>query len=330
MNISGPSSFRFSGHESFPCRYAWLPKACQAILQSSNADVLDEAESGILFDEERAMVALGIGKNMVRSLRFWVEVMGVASPTRERTHRLTPFGRAVFGPDGYDPYLEDRRTLWLLHWNTSTYSTDEPVFAWYHLLNHWPYPELSRAEVVAAFRRESGRIGGRHTEVTLGQHFDVFLHTYVPTRGSLRTEDSLDGPLVELKLLEHVGDRRAGGTGRREPVYAFRREPKSEITPELFEHCIHDYWMTRHPQESTLTYRDIALNPCSVGQVFKLPEEEVRARLEEYVLDDSRPFRYQSSAVQGLLNRNPSNLPGEFLHSVYHGRPSHSRTEHAA
>lgn len=29
--------FRFSGHETFPCRYAWLPKAFDAISKDHNA-----------------------------------------------------------------------------------------------------------------------------------------------------------------------------------------------------------------------------------------------------------------------------------------------------
>ncbi len=51
---------RFSGHESFVCRYAWLPKAFRAIVQDPAA----------FRDEEQAMVSLGVGKNMVRSIRF--------------------------------------------------------------------------------------------------------------------------------------------------------------------------------------------------------------------------------------------------------------------
>jgi hypothetical protein len=72
---------RFSGHESFACRYAWLPKAYRELATDPDA----------LADEDRAMVRLGVGKNMVRSIRFWVEVMGVAEPTSGRSFDLTQF-----------------------------------------------------------------------------------------------------------------------------------------------------------------------------------------------------------------------------------------------
>lgn len=297
---------KFSGHESFACRYAWLPKAYRAI----------STDPTIFAQEESAMVVLGVGKNMVRSIRFWVEVSGVATPVGGRSLELTPFAHAVFGNGGFDPYLEDRRTLWLLHWRIATFA-DDPVFAWRYMLNHWPHGEFTRSEAVAAFLRESERLGHRHSEVTLGQHFDVFLHSYAHTRGSAAGEDSLDGPLVELDLIQHVGDRKVGEAGRREPVYGFRREPKPDLSPALFAYCVCDYWNQWHPGEATLTYRDVAVAECSVGQVFKLPEEDVRARLEAFATSAATPFRYQPSAVQGLLHRTSPADDASLLAGVY-------------
>ena len=183
------------------------------------------------------MVRLGVGKNMVRSIRFWVEIMGVADVRRDRSLVPTPFGNAVFSDHGFDPFLEDIRTLWILHWNVAARPGDA-LFAWYHLLYMWPYVELTRTEALAAFIRESRRRNRSHSEVTLGQHLDVFIHTYIPRGGNGRpTEESLDCPLAELELLQVVGERRVDGSGRRETVYAFRREAKPDITNALFEYC---------------------------------------------------------------------------------------------
>ncbi|MGR6913611.1 DUF4007 family protein [[Actinomadura] parvosata] len=297
---------KFSGHESFACRYAWLPKAYRELAGDPDA----------FADEDRAMVQLGVGKNMVRSIRFWVEVMGVAVPTAGRSFELTPFGRAVLAEDGFDPYLEDARTLWLLHWNISTYK--DPLFAWQFLLFSWPFGELTRSEALTALRREAKRLNAIHSDVTLGIHLDVFLHTYIaPRTTKVTAEQSLDSPLAELELLHQVGERRADGSGRREPSYAFRRESKPEVTKAVFEYCLDDYWRRYKKSDATITFRDAAMAPFSVGQVFKLPEDDVRSRLDAYVLTDSAaPFRYQPSAVQGLIFRRD---PGahDFLAAVY-------------
>jgi Protein of unknown function (DUF4007) len=297
---------RFSGHETFACRYAWLPKAYRELV----------ADPNVFADEDRAMVRLGVGKNMVRSIRFWVEVTGVAEPTAGRSFELTPFGRAVFAEDGFDPYLEDARTLWLLHWNVAT--NKDPLFAWQFLLFSWPFGELTRSEALAALSREARRLSATHSDVTLGIHLDVFLHTYVAARAAKgAAEQALDCPLAELELLHQVGERRTDGSGRREPSYAFRREPKPEITKALFEYCLDDYWRRYKKGDATIIFRDVAMARCSVGQVLKLPEDDVRSRLDAYAMTDSAaPFRYQPSAVQGLIFRREYDTR-DFLAPVY-------------
>jgi hypothetical protein len=103
---------------------------------------------------------------------------------------------------------------------------------------HWPYPELTRSEALAAFTRESMKLGYAHSAITLSQHLDAFLHTYYPARSaSVGVEDSLDGPLVELALLQPIGERK-GENGRWETVFALRREAKPDITPALFDYCL--------------------------------------------------------------------------------------------
>ena len=122
---SGTQHYRFGGHQSFALRTAWLPKAAQAIQDGED----------VFGDPLRGVVRLGLGKNMVEALRAWVEAYGVAKRDKG-VWRLAPIGQAVFGSGGYDRYLEDDQTLWLLHWNISTLR-ESPFFAWELLINRW-------------------------------------------------------------------------------------------------------------------------------------------------------------------------------------------------
>lgn len=287
--------FRFSGHETFPCRYAWLPKAYNAVEQDPDA----------FADDEKAMVRLGVGKNMVRAIRFWMQATSVARPRRPNGYEVTPFGQALLGRRGFDPFLEDVRTLWLIHWQLSSH-VEEPLFAWDYLLNRWLEPEISRSAALRAFAREAKKQERTLSEVTLEQHFDTFLHSYVPTasrKGEIQ-EDNLDCPLVELEFLQAIGERKLDGSGRRETIYAFCRDEKPEITPELFAHCLDDFWRERHPDEKTLSFREIAFGHGSPGQIFKLPEWEVRQRLEAIGSQSSGPFQYKESAALQQLTRD--------------------------
>lgn len=306
--------FRFSGHETFPCRYTWLPKAFAEIQSSPTA----------LRDDETAMIALGIGKNMVRSLRFWVQASGVAIGRRNGEFETTDFGAALLGDRGADPFLEDQRTLWLLHWQIATQSA-KPLFAWELLFNRWVQSEFSRTTAVEAFRKEVAARKKTLSDVTLEQHFDVFLHSYVPTSGRKGEvlEDNLDCPLVELELIRKVGERAVELDGHREVVYGFHLEDKRSITTELFLYCLGDFWQKRRAQDRTLTLRDVTFAPGSPGRVFKLPEPAVRDRLERIELDSGGSFAYRESASVSQVSRV---VPGRWpvLGSVFGREESHA------
>src|SRR3972149_1998131 len=101
---------RFAGHETFTLRYGWLKKAVDAV-----------NEDPLTFTRDDALVRLGVGKNMVRSIRHWGLATGILEEdsqanNRGRSIRPSPLGKLLFSRRGLDPYLEDPATLWLLHW----------------------------------------------------------------------------------------------------------------------------------------------------------------------------------------------------------------------
>jgi hypothetical protein len=300
---------RSSGHGAFPCRHAWLPRAYRALALKDDA----------LADDEEAMVALGLGKNMIIALRFWIDVMRIAEPSDGRHFVLTPFARAVLEPEhGFDPYLEDIRTLWLLHWNLASH-VKAPVLAWHFLLFRWQLPEICRSEVVTAILAENPRRRRELSPITVEQHIDIFLHTYVAStrRTAAALEDGLDCPLVDLDFVQELSERRVGAAGRPEMTYAFRRERKPEISDALFAYCLDDFWNARHKDEKTLTFREVAIAEGSLGQVFKLPEDDLRERLERAAGVTGGAFTYQASAAQPLVVRGPERARQGLLGAVY-------------
>src|SRR5271156_3198386 len=96
----------FSGHETFPFRYPWLKKGFDAVREHGNAFLRDDA-----------ITTLGVGKNMVRSIRHWCLAAGVLEEDRSAgILRMTSLGKLLFADRGLDPFLEDPATLWILHW----------------------------------------------------------------------------------------------------------------------------------------------------------------------------------------------------------------------
>ncbi len=304
------TEYRISGHESFPCRYTWLPKAVRGL----------GADSKLFSDEERAMVDLGVGKNMVRSIRFWSLATGMTvAESKGSGAALTNLATALLGKRGLDPYLEDRRTLWLLHWNLAS-NVQNPLLAWDYLLNRWQEPEFTQGSALRALEKVSCSQSNRVSKVTLEQHFDAFLHTYVPTRGRKGDvqEDNLDCPLVELQLIVKAGDREIdSSSGKREPIYVFRREEKPDITPELFVYCLDEFWRNRHENEKTLPFREIAHGHGSPGQVFKLSEDDVRTRIESLDSVSDGLFSYSESASLQQIRKTGDAKPQVLLKGIY-------------
>jgi hypothetical protein len=302
------TNYRFSGHETFPCRYTWLPKAVRNL----------RGNPALFADEDTAMVRLGVGKNMVRAIRFWADASEVTMPPLKEGVFVSDLGEALFGPTGHDQFLEDIKTLWLIHWKLST-SVSEPLFAWHYLLNSWHRPDFTRSEALAAFNQEAQSFGKKLSVVTLDHHFTTFLHTYVPTRSRKGEvlEDNLDCPLVELELLQDVGERPTAESNRHETIYAFRLEEKPEISPALFAYCLEDFWNKRYVQEKTLSFRDIAVAEGSPGQIFKLPEHAIRERLETIEKDTAGHLVYQESAAFQQVLRAERCSPRQLLKRVY-------------
>ena len=312
--------FRFSGHETFVCRYAWLPKAAQALL--GDYSILISSR------EDDAMVELGVGKNMVRSIRFWAEAADVILPV-EGGHQLTDFGRdLLIGTEStppLDPFLEDVQTLWLLHWKLSTNSR-ALIFAWDFLMNEFQGPELYASTAIRAFQKALPVASQKEiSQGSLEQLYEVFLHSYVPRRarkGEVR-EEELDCPLIELDLLRHTGFTTASlHSSRPEPKFAFRREEKLEIGSALFAYCLNEFWRTRfwssYTHELTIPLHTISNGRGSPGQVFKIPEADIRKRL--HALDETTEgtFRFEESAAIPILVRR-SDAHDLALSSVYAG-----------
>lgn len=283
--------FSFSGHETFPLRVAWLPKAVAAVSQGK--DPFSNPREG--------MRILGLGKNMVMALQCWSEFFGVISRLDHRW-QVTEFGQIIFGADGLDPFLEDQRTLWLLHWRASTTSS-RPFFAWHWLVNLCHEPEFAQSEALRAFETESESQARPLSLTTLRQHLDVFIRTYVASEaiaGRL-PEDMLDSPLAGLGFIKKFGERR--GERGRNPVFAVDVRKKNTIPNDLFRFCLHDWWNRFVGNDQTVLFSNVAFGRCSPGRVFRMPEAEIRDRL--VMLSQNRPeeFAVSEGANQRILQR---------------------------
>lgn len=287
----------FSGHETFPFRYTWLKKAVDHVAQDPE-----------VFAREDAMVLLGVGKNMVHSIRHWALVTGMLEECKEisnnrgRSLRVTRLGATLLGDDGLDPYLEDPGTLWLLHWQVA--NAPEDATTWFWVFNQLNRFEFTREELAAELMRLIAQHGwSRVSENSVRRDVDTFVRTYSTPRITKRTviEDTLDCPLVDLGLLGLSSDNE---------TLVVRRQDHSSLSEEIFIYGLVEFLRKREHSASSVSLEELLFAPGSPGRVFSLNEGGVLRRLERAHVHTRGRLSYDETAglKQVLIHDLPESL----------------------
>ena len=294
--------YRFSGHQTFPFRYAWLPKAVRRL----------EVDGQLFFCDE-AMVTLGVGKNMVSSIRHWVEALKLAAlDGRKKTGGPSILGNKLFGKNGWDPYLEDAGTPWLLHWQLV--HAPENAATWHLAFTKWNRDVFTRAELLNWLVGVAQNLGDKKTSRnSLRRDVDVFIRTYVPSRPDKRRslEESFDCPLVELGLIRELEDG----------YYQFVRGPKPTLPVEIFAFALMKFWREQAEAQETISFESLLYGPGSPGAAFKLTEGALARYLEG--LPGWTDLHYDETAGLRLLIRTSGKRllePIECLENYYESR----------
>ena len=75
----------FGGHDTFVLRTTWLSKGCRMLEKAG--------DEGVNFEDVRTFDYLGIGKNMSKSLAFWLRCTGLCKQISNRNHlKLSAIG----------------------------------------------------------------------------------------------------------------------------------------------------------------------------------------------------------------------------------------------
>jgi hypothetical protein len=296
------NKFRISGHETFALRYAWLPKAVKNVDEYPN----------LFQNEDIAMETLGVGKNMVRAIKFWGECFGVINQGSDsRDYRVTPLGKSLLGVGGYDPYLENPATLWLLHWQLCHFSPS--LLAWDFLFNHWPYQELKTDRLVSEIKRYPSYGVEATSDNTIESHVDVFLHTYAQRREqkNMSREETLDSPLTELGLI-----RRYSGDDRTRDTFTFPLEARPELPIKLFCWAVLQF-IERKGEGSISSFQEFVTGNNSPGRIFRLTEQSVRERMIQIEGFSKGVLKSEETASTHVIIRKSNKSAADFLKDVF-------------
>lgn len=262
------------------------------------------------------MVELGVGKNMVNSIRHWCSATGLVDAEKQDLQRRqyfpTKLAEILVLEGGFDPYFEDLATLWLIHWNLA--SNSEECTTWYWLFNQWHGVEFTKEQVFGELQKwlERNRLKPA-SEKTLSRDIDVCIRTYVHSRQGKNaiSEDTLDCPLNELNIITELEDGK---------TYQFRRGEQPTLPLEVFLFALADYWRKNEGKTNSVNLEKVIYAAGSPGQIFKLDEETVVRRLEEVTELSHGIFRYDETAGIKQVYRKKEAEPFQWLVQYYKGQ----------
>ena len=161
---------KFRAHDTFFIRKGWLSKGMRCV--ANKPDVF-------VSRDENPMDVLGIGANMVKALRYWLQAVGLTkeSDKGKRVQSFTELGKLVYEND---TYIEEMGTLYLLQYQLA--SKAEEATAWYFFFNEFSMQEFSREDFVEALQKyikmndEDSAVAIR----SLNDDFQCIINTYLP------------------------------------------------------------------------------------------------------------------------------------------------------
>ena len=292
----------FSGHQTFPFRYTWLKKGVDAV-----------ADNPTIFSLEDASVTLGVGKNMVSSIRHWCNVARLIKTDSLQRGRLVPteLGKAIFDDnDGFDPYLDDPATLWLIHWQISTNINQATAWYWaFNIFRENQFTPNTFKKQVSEWTQQQKASTRSASDNTLQRDVHCFIRTYCQSRHTTAiVEESFDCPLVELNLITELPE----GNG-----YEFQRGEKETLPIEVFAAILIAFWDVRFSATDAMPFRELMYAPISPGRIFRLDEDTMVLYLER--LDDLTDgvLRYDETADLKQVYRDGDLNPMELLERYY-------------
>lgn len=264
--IFNPDKMAFGRHETFAARYGWLSKGFQAMTE--------EGGKGI-FESDEATVRLGVGKNMVAAIKYWLRACRMIEPVE---NIATDLGKQLLSEKGFDPYLEDEATIWLLHWLLATNA--EIATSWYWFFNRFHKPEFTGQELTTAltdFVNDQVINKKKPSSGTLKNDALLIPRMYTQSKGGTRTpiEEALDSPFALLKLIT----QNAGGRS-----YQSRPSSRPDLPLGVLGFAVCEMFAMKEttaiPIEDFMYSKD---NFPAIGSVFRLTENDLVSKLEKLV-----------------------------------------------
>jgi hypothetical protein len=238
----------FTGHDTFHCRSFWLKKG---------VDFLEDKGD---FGADDAVLKLGVGKNMVSSINYWLKAFGV-----NEDGDVSELANSMLSRNGWDEFLENPGSLWVWQYHLVRLGKASIYNLFFKEFRKSRYQnQFQKLQLQQFLERKTER---KVAEKTLENDIKVFIKMYlIENRLGKGIEDDLSSIFVELNLLSEVS------SGVKEKTYQLRVDQKKDIPSLIFLYCLLDAFEDRE---------SIAIEEVieSLGDAFACTDEGVERHI---------------------------------------------------
>jgi hypothetical protein len=282
---------KFSGHDSFICKNLWLKKGYDFVQKKDKA-----------FNNELAVVDLGVGKNMVNSINHWLTSFGIIDKSG-----ITEIGHYLFNNNtGKDPYLESISSIWLLHYyliKTNTASIYNLFFNEFRT-NRATFTKQQLADFII---RKLNAIDKKGINTnTINADITVFIRNYLNpefNNKKIDIEDEFSSLLIDLQLMDTYQSENA--LDEKVDWYAVEGNLRIELPWQIVLFCILD----NDNYGKSIPFTELLNSVNSPGNVFVLNEEGLYNKIEDMSKRFRKEIIYSAAAgikqlqIKGSLNK---------------------------
>ena len=246
---------KFGGHQSFHLRDQWLYKGLHWTARSSDIFLNTQSHT------EQAMQELGIGKNMVDSLKHWLRATHLIKNTA-KGFVLTNTARTILNKD---PYFELDGTLFLIHYLLTT--NQEDATAWHWFFNFFSASEFEKTSLTNAFYSYIQiKTDRKVRETTLEKDLNCLLRMYqaVEYKGNKNPETETPSPFTKYGWIKKQGE-------------GFTRDKLNvgDFNVHVFAHILGIFWQKCLKGSESVRLEELCLKDNSPGRIFQFSLEEM-------------------------------------------------------
>ena len=296
-----PSKTSFGRNETFNLRYSWLNKGLKELKQNKSLFLLEEAP-----------LILGVGKNMVNSIKYWLNAYQIVDFSSGEPFQ-TKFGKII---EKNDPYLEDIKSLWLLHWKLCT-NPDQATF-YYWFFNCYKKNKFTKIELLSDINLWIDDIGSKKVSAaTLERDALLLLKTFSSSKDETKNfEELLENPFYILNLMSKNNDG----------SYSVTYEPRESINSTILGFCLLEIFnltksvdlFDNNKRRTQMPVNEFLNEQPSISRIFKINESFFYQLLEDLIINYPNVFGFNETAGQRIIElKDPDKDSLEFIDDIY-------------